>query len=128
MTMNDASTRLDPKHRQSSPLITPTDLRAKATKDITGGMNAILADVFAIYLKTKIFRIVGTSGPPYTGRNRLTARMPRATKSSNAIPCTTANGGSEPCGTRPCSNGIFTMACTISTNTFNQRLINAPMT
>jgi starvation-inducible DNA-binding protein len=36
-------------------LATTTDLTAKATKDITGAMNAILADVFAIYMKTKNF-------------------------------------------------------------------------
>jgi starvation-inducible DNA-binding protein len=34
---------------------TPTDLKAAATRDITGGMNALLADVFALYLKTKNF-------------------------------------------------------------------------
>ena len=38
-----------------APLVTPTDLRAKATKDIAAAMNAILADVFALYLKTKNF-------------------------------------------------------------------------
>ena len=38
-----------------APLITPTDLSADATKDIAGAMNAILADVFALYLKTKNF-------------------------------------------------------------------------
>lgn len=38
-----------------APLVTPTDLKAKATKDIAGMMNAILADVFALYLKTKNF-------------------------------------------------------------------------
>jgi starvation-inducible DNA-binding protein len=36
-------------------LATPTDLGAPATKDISGAMNAILADVFALYLKTKNF-------------------------------------------------------------------------
>jgi starvation-inducible DNA-binding protein len=41
--------------RRKAPLITPTDLGEKASKDITGGMNAILADVFALYLKTKNF-------------------------------------------------------------------------
>jgi starvation-inducible DNA-binding protein len=40
---------------KEAPLITPTDLSAKATKDISGAMNAILADVFALYLKTKNF-------------------------------------------------------------------------
>src|SRR5271156_4809456 len=41
--------------RRRSPLITPTDLGSKASTDIAGGMNAILADVFALYLKTKNF-------------------------------------------------------------------------
>jgi starvation-inducible DNA-binding protein len=37
------------------PLATPTDLKAAATKDIAAAMNAILADVYALYLKTKNF-------------------------------------------------------------------------
>ena len=41
--------------RRDAPLATPTDLKAIATKDISGALNAILADVFAIYLKTKNF-------------------------------------------------------------------------
>jgi starvation-inducible DNA-binding protein len=41
--------------RREAPLATPTDLGASATKDIAGTMNAILADVFALYLKTKNF-------------------------------------------------------------------------
>jgi starvation-inducible DNA-binding protein len=41
--------------RRRSPLITPTDLGSNASTDIAGGMNAILADVFALYLKTKNF-------------------------------------------------------------------------
>jgi starvation-inducible DNA-binding protein len=43
------------KSRQEAPLSTPTDLTAEATRDITGALNAILADVFALYLKTKNF-------------------------------------------------------------------------
>src|SRR5260370_39455969 len=43
------------ERRQEAPLITPTDLKAEATRDIAGAMNAILADVFALYLKTKNF-------------------------------------------------------------------------
>lgn len=42
-------------HRRDAPLETRTDLTASATKDITGAMNAILADVFALYVKTKNF-------------------------------------------------------------------------
>jgi len=43
------------KSRQEAPLATPTDLKPAATKDITAAMNGILADVFALYLKTKNF-------------------------------------------------------------------------
>jgi starvation-inducible DNA-binding protein len=41
--------------RRDAPLETRTDLTAEATKDISAAMNAILADVFALYLKTKNF-------------------------------------------------------------------------
>jgi len=43
------------KQKRARPLITPTDLKPAATKDIAGAMNAILADVFALYMKTKNF-------------------------------------------------------------------------
>ena len=49
------TSREDLVHRQSAPLGTPTDLKPAATKDIAGAMNAVLADVFALYLKTKNF-------------------------------------------------------------------------
>jgi len=41
--------------RRQAPLVTPSDLGARASKDITAGMNGVLADVFALYLKTKNF-------------------------------------------------------------------------
>jgi starvation-inducible DNA-binding protein len=41
--------------RRDAALHTPTDLKPAATKEISGAMNAILADVFALYLKTKNF-------------------------------------------------------------------------
>src|SRR2546426_2639676 len=41
--------------RRDAPLATRTDLSRAGVKDITGAMNAILADVFALYLKTKNF-------------------------------------------------------------------------
>jgi len=34
---------------------TPTDLKANATRDISAGMSGVLADVFALFLKTKNF-------------------------------------------------------------------------
>ena len=36
-------------HRRDAPLETRTDLTREATRDISGAMNAILADVFALY-------------------------------------------------------------------------------
>jgi starvation-inducible DNA-binding protein len=55
MAKQDSSKQNDLKRRRIAPLITPTDLGVKASKDIAGGMNGILADVFALYLKTKNF-------------------------------------------------------------------------
>jgi starvation-inducible DNA-binding protein len=45
-------------------LATPTDLGSNATKDISGALNAILADTFALYLKTKNFHW-HVSGPHF---------------------------------------------------------------
>jgi starvation-inducible DNA-binding protein len=49
------SHREDLLRRRQAPLITPTDLGSEASRAIAGGMNAILADVFALYIKTKNF-------------------------------------------------------------------------
>jgi starvation-inducible DNA-binding protein len=54
MAMSDTKKK-ELGRRRAAPLITPSDLGAKASADIAGGMNAILADVFALYLKTKNF-------------------------------------------------------------------------
>jgi starvation-inducible DNA-binding protein len=43
------------RDRRSAPLSTPSDLDANAAKEVGGAMNGILADVFALYLKTKNF-------------------------------------------------------------------------
>src|SRR3954464_2175461 len=42
-------------NRRHAPLQTPSDLTPAATKEVSAMMNAILADVFALYLKTKNF-------------------------------------------------------------------------
>src|SRR6267154_6570540 len=57
MTMNkrvEKNTR-DLGLRRKSPLATRTDLSAASTKDIAAAMYGILADVFALYMKTKNF-------------------------------------------------------------------------
>jgi starvation-inducible DNA-binding protein len=41
--------------RQKAPLATPSDIDPKAVKDISAALNALLADVFSLYLKTKNF-------------------------------------------------------------------------
>ena len=45
----------DEKSRRKAPLITPTDLPSNAVQDISGALNILLADVFALYVKTKNF-------------------------------------------------------------------------
>ena len=53
--MTNTVTKNELRRRRRAPLITPTDLGEKASQDIAGSMNAILADVFSLYLKTKNF-------------------------------------------------------------------------
>src|SRR6266581_383669 len=55
MKKSNSRKTLELVHRRDAPLETRTDLTRSATKDIAGTMNAILADVFALYLKTKNF-------------------------------------------------------------------------
>lgn len=41
--------------RREAPLRTPSDLEPEAVKNLTGALNALLADTFALYVKTKNF-------------------------------------------------------------------------
>src|SRR3979411_3008238 len=43
------------KSRRTASLITPTNLAPNATRDISGALTILLADVFALYIKTKNF-------------------------------------------------------------------------
>lgn len=45
----------DTKSRQKAALATPSALGANAVKDISGALTALLADFFALYMKTKNF-------------------------------------------------------------------------
>ena len=56
----------DVKERRKAPLETPTDLGANARRDIAGALNVLLADIFALYLKTKNFHW-HVSGPHFRG-------------------------------------------------------------
>jgi starvation-inducible DNA-binding protein len=55
MNKPNSKKRLELVQRRDAPLATRTDLPVEAVKDISGAMNAILADVFALYVKTKNF-------------------------------------------------------------------------
>jgi starvation-inducible DNA-binding protein len=55
MAKKDRSNESELRARRSAPLVTPSDLGTEASKNIAGGMNGILADVFSLYLKTKNF-------------------------------------------------------------------------
>jgi starvation-inducible DNA-binding protein len=41
--------------RQKAPLANKSDIDPQAVKDISGALNALLADVFSLYIKTKNF-------------------------------------------------------------------------
>jgi starvation-inducible DNA-binding protein len=58
--MNDRTAKV----RRTASLDTPTDLGSDATKDISGALNTLLADMFALYLKTKNFHW-HMSGPSF---------------------------------------------------------------
>ena len=54
----------DAKVSRIAPLRTPTDLKESATRDITAALNLLLADMFALYIKTKNFHW-HVSGPHF---------------------------------------------------------------
>jgi starvation-inducible DNA-binding protein len=43
------------KGRRAAPLHTPTDLTTNAVRDVAAALNLLLADAFALYVKTKNF-------------------------------------------------------------------------
>src|SRR5271156_3510163 len=49
------ATKSELSSRQKAPLATPSDIDPKSVKEISGALNALLADTFALYLKTKNF-------------------------------------------------------------------------
>jgi starvation-inducible DNA-binding protein len=70
MAKSESKKQVELKRRRKAPLVTPTDLGAKASMDIAGGMNAILADVFVLYMKTKNFHW-HMSGPHFRDYHML---------------------------------------------------------
>jgi starvation-inducible DNA-binding protein len=60
----------DAKQRRTSTLDTPSDLGAETAKDISAALNLLLADMFALYMKTKNFHW-HISGPHFRDYHRL---------------------------------------------------------
>ena len=58
------------KTRRKAALATPTLLPAEATRDIAAALNTLLADVFALYVKTKNFHW-HVSGPHFRDFHEL---------------------------------------------------------
>jgi starvation-inducible DNA-binding protein len=56
--------KFEPRHKPASALDTPTDLSDVAVRDISNALNGLLADAFALYLKTKNFHW-HVSGPHF---------------------------------------------------------------
>jgi len=54
----------DAKALRVAPLKTPTDLKPNAIQDVSGALNVLLADMLALYLKTKNFHW-HVSGPHF---------------------------------------------------------------
>jgi starvation-inducible DNA-binding protein len=58
------------RHLRTAPLETPTGLKPDAVKDLSGALNLALADMFALYLKTKNFHW-HMSGPHFRDHHLL---------------------------------------------------------
>ena len=61
---NNKVRKLEPRHKPAPALDTPTDLSKEAVKAISDALNVILADSYALYLKTKNFHW-HVSGPHF---------------------------------------------------------------
>jgi starvation-inducible DNA-binding protein len=57
-------TKLKPRHKPAAALDTPTDLSPEAVTAVSEALNTILADSYALYLKTKNFHW-HVSGPHF---------------------------------------------------------------
>src|ERR1700758_1874649 len=57
-------TAQEAKVLRKAPLVTPTDLKPNAVRDLSGALNILLADMFGLYLKTKNFHW-HVSGPHF---------------------------------------------------------------
>jgi starvation-inducible DNA-binding protein len=64
------------RKRIEGPLDTPSNLGSNATKDISAALTVLLADVFALYVKTKNFHW-HISGPHFRDYHSSLMSRPR---------------------------------------------------
>ena len=69
----------DARKRREAPLDTPSNLGSNATKDISAALTVLLADVFALYVKTKNFHWP-ISGPHFRDYHVLSTSRPHDTR------------------------------------------------
>ena len=69
MASNNKVRKLEPRET-APPLDTPTDLSEQAVGEISAALNALLADTFALYVKTKNFHW-HVSGPHFRSYHLL---------------------------------------------------------
>ena len=68
--MSNKVTKLKPRSKPAPALDTPTDLAPEAVKAVSDALNTILADSYALYLKTKNFHW-HVSGPHFRSYHLL---------------------------------------------------------
>ena len=66
----DVKEAKEAKSRRKAALDTPTNLGSNATRDLSGALTTLLADVFALYVKTKNFHW-HMSGPHFRDYHEL---------------------------------------------------------
>ena len=78
----------DAKARQMAPLGTPTNLTSNGTQDISGALTTLLADMFALSLKTKNFHwhMSGQSNSIESGPRIGVQKVPLAGRNDSARP------------------------------------------
>ena len=73
-----------PAYSVPPALATPTDLGANATRDIAAALNGLLADVFALYMKTKNFHW-HMSGPHFRDYHLMLDKQARRMREAHGM-------------------------------------------
>src|SRR6266511_2318311 len=107
-----------------APLDTPTDLRANAVPEISGALNIVLADMFALYLKTKNFHW-HMSGPHFRDYHLLLdEQSEQIFATTDASPSGCAKSAAPPCARS--ATLAACSACWTTTPTSSRRSICLP--